>query len=68
VILVSFPICNEDYQLKIIKHAKREDQTPESRPACKLNYDMGFEISSWKLKAFINRLMAVMEKASMVTQ
>jgi hypothetical protein len=29
---------------------------------------MGFEISSWKLKTFIHRLMAVMEKASMVPQ
>jgi hypothetical protein len=66
--LVCFPICNDNYQLKIVKHAKREDQSPESRPACKLNFDMGFEISSWKLKTFINRLMAVMEKASMVPQ
>jgi hypothetical protein len=64
--LFSFPIGNDNYQLKIIKHIKREDQSPESRPACKLNYDMGFEISSWKLKTFINKLMAVMEKASMV--
>jgi hypothetical protein len=43
-------------------------QSVESKPACKLNYDMGFEISSWKLKTILNRLMAIMEKASMIPQ